>query len=127
MRTLFARYRVLPALGMTSLVLGHIALILAFLPILGVPLAAFGLVFGVLGLLLSLFRPAGSLRWGLAGLVVCSIALAVTLALYAAPGGYLSSGSTPRLWQAGILDLLHSLQTVRSGRGSIWRTWTPSR
>lgn len=98
MRTLFARYRVPPALGMTSLVLGHIALILAFLPILGVPLAAFGLSFGILGLLLSLFGPATSLRWSLAGVAVCCIALGATLALSYAPAGYLPGRIVLRPW-----------------------------
>jgi hypothetical protein len=100
MRTLFIRYRVPPALGMTSLVLGHIALILAALPILGVPLAGIGLFFGVAGLLLSPFWSATSLRWSLAGLAVCAIGLGVTMALYRAPSGYLPGGSAPKLWQS---------------------------
>jgi hypothetical protein len=99
MRTLLVRYRVPPGLVMASLVLGHIALILAFLPILGVPLAAFGLLFGLVGLILSLFGPASRMRWSLAGLAVCVIALGVTLALYYAPGGYLPAPSPPRIWQ----------------------------
>jgi hypothetical protein len=99
MRTLFTRYRVPPALGMTSLVLGHVALILAFLPILGVPLAAFGLVFGIVGLIVGWFSSTTSLRWGLAGLAACCIALGVTLALYYAPAGYLPGRLITQPWQ----------------------------
>ncbi len=99
MRTFLDRYRVPPALGMTSLVLGHISLILALLPVLGVPLAAFGLVIGLGGLLFSLFGPAESLRWSLAGVTVCSLALLVTLTVYYVPYDYMPVNSAPRLWE----------------------------
>ena len=72
------------ALGMTALVLGHVALIVAFMPVLGVPLAGAGLAIGAAGVLLAGFRRGTALRWALAGAAVCGIALSVNLALYRA-------------------------------------------
>ena len=43
------------ALGLTSLVLSAVGLLLFFLPILGIPLASVGLLFGLAGLLAALF------------------------------------------------------------------------
>jgi hypothetical protein len=89
----------LPAFGMTSVVLGHIALLLFFLPILGVPVAAFGLLFGVVGLVLACCAPGTSLRWCLAGVAVCCLALAVNVAINYAPEGYLPGRRVPPPWQ----------------------------
>lgn len=90
-------------LGMSSLVIGTIGLMLFFLPVLGIPLSAFGLLFGLLGLLATFLRgrPAGgaALRWTLAGIAVSSLALAVNVAIAYAPAGYLPGGEVPQLWQ----------------------------
>jgi hypothetical protein len=73
------------ALGMTSLVLGHVALILCLLPVLGVPIAGCGLVGGAAAVLLTGLRRGVGLRWALAGVAVCGLALSVNLVLYRAP------------------------------------------
>jgi hypothetical protein len=94
--------RVLPAFGMTALVLGHIALLLFFLPVLGVPISAAGLLFGVAGLALAPFTTRSSLRFSVAGVAVCALALGVTLALYYAPVGYLPAARVPPSWQRAL-------------------------
>ncbi len=98
MRThILSRYR--PAFGMTALVLGHIALLLFFLPVLGIPLSVCGLAFGLFGVVLAFFTPESSLRWGVAGLGVCVLALIINAALYWAPGGYKPPPRVPATWQ----------------------------
>jgi hypothetical protein len=99
MRILFGPHSPLPALGMTSLVLGTIALVLAFLPVLGIPISALGLLCGVLGFVAVLLGGGATLRWSLAGVAVCSLALAVNLALAYAPADYLPGRSVPKPWQ----------------------------
>src|SRR5947209_9677417 len=86
-------------LGMTSLVLGVIALLLFFLPILGIPLAAFGMLFGVVGFCVGLISPGTSLRWSVGGTAISALALAINLAIAYAPGGYLPGRQVPRPWQ----------------------------
>lgn len=75
-------------LGMTSVVLGTIALFFFFLPIMGVPIAALGACFGVAGVVVALTYRL-SLRWAVAGLLTCGLALAVGLGIAYAPSGYL--------------------------------------
>ncbi len=77
------------ALGMLSLVLGTTALLLFFLPILGVPIGAIALLVGVLGIVLALFGVGGRLRWAVIGTAMSAVALGVNVAIYSAPGGYL--------------------------------------
>jgi hypothetical protein len=84
---------------MLALVLGTVALLLFFLPILGIPISACGLFFGLAGIVVALFGTAGSLRWALAGSAVCFLALAINLAIVYAPGGYLPPRKVPPPWQ----------------------------
>jgi hypothetical protein len=84
---------------MASVVLGLIALMVGFLPVLGVPISAFGLLFGLIGLVAAFFPTQASLRWSMGGVVVCSLALAVNLALARAPSGYQPDPRVPRPWQ----------------------------
>jgi hypothetical protein len=86
-------------LGMTSLVLGTVGLLLAFLPVLGVPISAFGLLFGILGLIGAMFFTGATLRWSVAGIFISSLALAVNIAITYAPRGYLPSREVPKSWQ----------------------------
>jgi hypothetical protein len=91
------------ALGMSSVVIGTIGLMLFFLPVLGIPLSAFGLLFGLLGLLARLFSAGAGrgvlLRWTLAGIAVSCLALAVNVAITYAPAGYLPGRDVPQSWQ----------------------------
>jgi hypothetical protein len=83
-------------LGMAALVLGMIGLVLFFLPILGIPVSACGLVCGVAGCCGAV---AGlSLRWSLGGVALCSLALLVNFAIYYAPAGYLQPHTAPGAW-----------------------------
>jgi hypothetical protein len=84
---------------MTSLVIGLIGMLLFFLPILGGPISALGLGFGVLGFLGAFFSKTESLRWSLGGIVVCSVALGVNLAIDYAPEGYLPQRTVPAPWR----------------------------
>jgi hypothetical protein len=89
-------------LGMSSLVIGTIGLMLFFLPVLGIPITAFGLLFGLLGVLTALFGRAGGgarLRWTLAGIAVSCLGLAVNIAIAYAPAGYLPGRDVPQMWQ----------------------------
>jgi hypothetical protein len=93
------RHSPLVGLGMTSLVIGLIGLLLFFLPVLGIPISAVGLCFGIAGFLGALFSKAGSLRWSLGGIGVCAVALAVNIAIDYAPQGYLPPREVPRSWR----------------------------
>jgi hypothetical protein len=92
------------ALGMSSLVIGTIGLMMFFLPVLGIPLSSFGLLFGILGLLAAILQgKAGRgvfLRWTLAGIAVSCLALAVNVAITYAPAGYLPGRAVPQSWQS---------------------------
>lgn len=99
MRTLFRVHAQLPALGMASLVLGVIAMLLAFLPVLGVPLSMCGILCGIIGFGAALCVGGSNLRWGLAGLAASCLALGMNIALAYAPGGYLPDHNVPRIWQ----------------------------
>jgi hypothetical protein len=99
MRLLLPNDSPLPALGMASLVLGVIALLLSFLPVLGLPISACGLLCGLLGFAAALVSPGTSLRWSVGGLAVGVLALSVNLALAYAPTGYLPDPHVPKTWQ----------------------------
>lgn len=99
----FTRRSPLPALGMSSLVLGVVALVLAVLPVLGIPVSACGLALGLAGLVAALFVGRTSLRWSLGGLAVCSLALATNLAIAYAPGNDQPGRGVPRSWP-GVPD-----------------------
>jgi hypothetical protein len=77
--------RFLPAFGMISLVFGHLALALFFMPVLGFPLGVCGLVSGFVGLLVAVRWRGVNWRWSVAGLAVCLLAIAVNAAVSTAP------------------------------------------
>ncbi len=86
--------------GMLSLVVGAIGLIFFFLPILGIPLGAMGLLFGIVAIPRAYRWGGVRLRWGLLGCAMAALALAVSLAIAYAPGGYVPGPITrPPPWQ----------------------------
>lgn len=91
-------------LGMSSLVIGTIGLMLFFMPVLGIPVSAFGLLFGILGLVMafvgSTVGGGARLRWTLAGIAVSCLALAVNIAIAYAPAGYLPGREASQPWQS---------------------------
>jgi hypothetical protein len=94
-------HRPFTGLGMSSLVLGTIALILFFLPILGIPISVLGLAFGLAGFWIGLFRPKVSLRWSLGGIGMSVLALLVNIGIVFAPAGYIPTGQRhPPPWRA---------------------------
>jgi hypothetical protein len=90
-------------LGMASVVLGLIALMVGFLPVLGIPISAFGLLCGLVGLAGAFFPTGASLRWSVGGVGVCAAALALNLAIAYAPGGEVPTPVIPKPWQ-GVPD-----------------------
>lgn len=86
----------LPALGMTSFVLGVIGLLLFFLPILGAPLSACGILCGVVGIVGPWAPSSTSVRWAWAGLAASCMALGINVAVAYAPAGYLHFSGVPR-------------------------------
>jgi hypothetical protein len=82
-------------LGLTSTVLGTVGLLLFFMPVLGVPLAIVGLLFGLAGFLLAMMRGWTGLRWAVAGIVICGLALAIGAAVALAPSGYVPTPAVP--------------------------------
>jgi hypothetical protein len=99
MRHFLETYRPGVGLGMASAVLAVIAMLLAFLPVLGIPISLLGLGFGLVGFVAALFHGGAMMRWSLAGLAGCCLALAINLAIYYAPEGYLPGRKAPQLWQ----------------------------
>jgi hypothetical protein len=87
------------ALGMASLVLGLIGMLLFFLPILGIPISACGVICGVLGFIVALFTGGQSLRWSVGGFTVSALALGVNLLLNYTPEGFIPGPVTTRPWQ----------------------------
>ncbi len=55
--------------------MGTIAFLLFFLPILSLPISAFGVFFGLLATILAVFAGRADLRWSLLGLTVSLLAL----------------------------------------------------
>jgi hypothetical protein len=76
-------------LGLASVVLGAVGLLLFLLPVLGIPLGAAGLGFGLIGLVTALLGGRSSLRWSVAGIAVCLVALAADISIALVPQGYL--------------------------------------
>src|SRR5947209_11178635 len=85
--------------SMTSLVLGFLATMVFFMPILGIPIALAGIVCGIIGIGMALRSRDYSMRWGLGGLAMSLLALGMLLALYYAPEGYLMRVRMQRRWQ----------------------------
>jgi hypothetical protein len=85
--------------SMTSLVLGFLATLVFFMPILGIPIAVAGVVCGIIGIVFALRSPEYSIRWGLGGLGLSLLALSTLLALYYAPEAYLMRYRAARRWQ----------------------------
>jgi hypothetical protein len=85
---------------MSSLVLGFIGLIVAFLPVLGIPISACGLALGILGLIAAALSRGASLRWSLAGFGVCALSMLVNSALAWVPVNDLPGKGHLKQWPA---------------------------
>jgi hypothetical protein len=87
------------ALGITSVVLATISLLLSFLPVLSLPIAACGLILSLAGAFSARWRPQESLRWALVGGCGTLAALGIGLAIQFAPLGETPRAEVPPLWQ----------------------------
>jgi hypothetical protein len=70
---------------MLSFVLGTIGGFLGFLPILGLPLSALGVLMGLVGVLVALANGRARLRSSVLGMSLCILSLSVNLAVWYAP------------------------------------------
>ncbi len=87
-------------MGLTSVILGSVGVLLFFMPVLGIPLGAVGLAFGIVGLLMAILGGWTGLRWSVAGVVVCGLALGIGIAIALAPAGLLRSANGPPVEQS---------------------------
>jgi len=87
------------ALGLMSIILGSVGSLLFFLPILGAPLAAIGLLIGLAGFAKGIRADIEGVRWSLGGIVVCAMALTINVAVDYAPEGYIENRQVPPMWQ----------------------------
>jgi len=83
---------------MASIVLGMIGALLFFLPVLGIPISAFGLLCGLAGCIGARAGVGPRLRWSLGGTAFSALVLAINFALYYAPFGYLPPREVPTPW-----------------------------
>jgi hypothetical protein len=67
--------------------------------VLGIPISACGLLFGILGSFVSLGTLGVRLRWSLAGLALSAVALGINIAIAYAPSGYQHEREVPKAWQ----------------------------
>ena len=74
-------------LGLTSASLAVVGMLVFWMPILGAPISAAGLVVGLFGLAAWLFAGADSLRWCVRGIGLGLLALSASVAIYYAPKG----------------------------------------
>lgn len=77
-------------MGIASLVLGIIACITCWIPFLGlfsIPVSGLGLLFGLIGLLMSLIGKKHGLAFPISGSIICTIAISIALL---STGGYIT-------------------------------------
>jgi hypothetical protein len=87
------------AFGMAALAIATVGLMLAWFPVLGIPLSAFALLLGLVGLIVHWPRGGVLLRWALAGTALAAVALAINVAIAYAPHGYKQEPNVPREWE----------------------------
>ena len=89
----------LGALGMTSLVLGVIAMFFGVVPVLGLPISLFALLFGLVGLGAAALRLGPTFRSCMTGVGASLLAAGVNFAVAYMPAGYQGEPDAPHIWQ----------------------------
>lgn len=87
-------------LGIASLVLGILAALICWIPVLGlfgIPLAGLGLLFGIIGFLIALIGRKSGVGMPVSGAIVCAISLAIAIASTGAFVGAVSEVSRTAL------------------------------
>jgi hypothetical protein len=85
------------SLGVASLVLGIIAFLICWIPLvnlLGVPLSGLGLLLGLIGLIVALTRGGASIGYPIAGSAICGLALFIAISMTGALVQGINSAST---------------------------------
>lgn len=75
------------SLGLVSLILGIVAFVICWIPLigmLGIPLSAIGLVLAIIGLIVALTRKGASIGYPIGGGLICLVALGVALTMTSA-------------------------------------------
>ena len=80
--------------GLTSVVLGVIALMVFFMPVLSIPISMAGVLFGIAGLSLAAHRRS-NLLWSVVGVALCCLALAVGAGIQTFTATYQPPASIP--------------------------------
>ena len=85
------------SLGVAGCILGTLALPISLVPLIGligVPLSALGLLLGVAGLLVAVFRKGSGIGFAIAGSAISALALFVGIASTVATSMAVEAGST---------------------------------
>lgn len=86
------------SLGVASLILGTLAFLICWVPllgILGIPLSALGLLLGAIGFIVALTRGGAGIGYVIAGCAISGLALAVAGSQVAAIGALANAGNNP--------------------------------
>jgi hypothetical protein len=76
--------------GLSSIILGAISTVLFILPIIGLPIAAIGIVVGLWGIVVAVVRGKARLRLCVAGVLISACGFIMIAAIARAPSGYFS-------------------------------------
>jgi hypothetical protein len=97
------------SLGIASVILGILAFLICWIPLvgaIGMPLGALGLVLGTLGVLVALFRRGSGIGFAIAGSAICAVAVFVAFTVNLTIAGALA--------EAFIIRLLGAYCQIRS-------------
>lgn len=84
------------SLGIAACILGVLAFLICWVPLIGlvgVPLSALGLILGIIGLLVAVFRKGVGIGFAIAGSAICGLALFVAIGSTVATGKALEAGA----------------------------------